>query len=777
MPFIEVVRNAFALSGGESETDVVRKLEAGLMALGKRSPENLALMLNLLGLSPPEGALAGLDGVLIGERTRALLSSLLEARSRASPTVLIVEDLHWVDGASEDLLGEIVGASDRFCALVLLSQRPEHQPKWLGRPHVSQLSLEPLPAGHLQRLVCSRLGIAELPETLARALTERADGNALFAEEIVSYLTEGGALKVGGGKVKYDPAAVSGALPVSLQSLLAVRVGRLSPERRAALQAASVIGRRFDPQLLGAATESAGDIQAALADMEELDLAHAVASTGEYEFKHALVRDAVYQSLLTEPRMKLHLRIAEEVERRSGNRLLEAAETLAHHYRQAERPSKAFVYSAMAGAKSLHIYSFEEAGHWFDAAFSLIGTHPDCATDSQVTAALADYVQYLNFSFVPKTTTAIIERFSERIDRGGDSQPAIVIHHHYAMALVFSGRYPEARGAQDRLSAMAERIGDTPAAAYALTSGIFLSAFFVPESAETCEATAARAISAAGEVDDPYLQYILRLAIGLDLSWRGRATKAMNVADDLLAVGRRINDGRSIGLGMAVKSFVATTGDDYGRSLELAESGIMMARTRADVLTNRFLKISALSALSRPECLALAREFRDECAENGLKQLLDLSEGAWGTALIIHGRFGAGLHWLEASISRLERDGLGAIANWFRLVLAEVYVRMISGGEKPPLRVVGRNLFTILYVAMVAEARVKALVKAVSESSYVDREGTMFARCEMILGLLCKAKKRRSEAVSHLTEAKRLLAQLGPTPALDRVDLALRDLQ
>ena len=98
---------------------MVRKLEAGLTALGKLSPENLALMLNLLGLSPPEGALAGLDGVLIGERTRALLSSLLEARSRASPTVLIIEDLHWVDGASEDLLGEIVGASDRFCALVL----------------------------------------------------------------------------------------------------------------------------------------------------------------------------------------------------------------------------------------------------------------------------------------------------------------------------------------------------------------------------------------------------------------------------------------------------------------------------------------------------------------------------------------------------------------------------------------------------------------------------------------------------------------------------------
>jgi hypothetical protein len=103
-----------------------------------------------------------------------------------------------------------------------LSQRPEHQPKWLGRPHVSQLSMEPLPAGHLQRLVCSRLGIAELPEKLPRAETEPAAGNALFAE--VDGADRGRRAEgVGGDRSKYDPAAVSGALPVSLQSLLAAR--------------------------------------------------------------------------------------------------------------------------------------------------------------------------------------------------------------------------------------------------------------------------------------------------------------------------------------------------------------------------------------------------------------------------------------------------------------------------------------------------------------------------------------------------------------------------
>ena len=124
------------------------------------------------------------------------------------------------------------------------------------------------------------LGLPALPDPLASAVTERAEGNALFAEELVSYLRERGALTVADGSVEYDPAAISSALPLSLQSLLAARVGRLSPERRAVLQAASAIGRRFDPDLLASATDSADEIKPALADMQELDLAHEVASTG-----------------------------------------------------------------------------------------------------------------------------------------------------------------------------------------------------------------------------------------------------------------------------------------------------------------------------------------------------------------------------------------------------------------------------------------------------------------------------------------------------------------
>ena len=107
LPLIEVVRGAFRVSAGEAERNIVHKLELGLTTLGLQSSRNLGLLLHLLGLKVPDGALIGLDGVLIGLRTRELLQESLEARCRLSPVVLMIEDLHWIDGASEEFLGKI----------------------------------------------------------------------------------------------------------------------------------------------------------------------------------------------------------------------------------------------------------------------------------------------------------------------------------------------------------------------------------------------------------------------------------------------------------------------------------------------------------------------------------------------------------------------------------------------------------------------------------------------------------------------------------------------
>jgi class 3 adenylate cyclase len=190
LPFIEVVRGSFRVNAGEAERDVAQKLEMGLTALGLHSARNLGLLLHLLGLKVSEGALAGLDGVLIGLRTRELLQQLLEARCKLSRVLMLIEDLHWIDSASEDLLGKIVNSESKLRLLLVHTRRSEYAPRWLKHTRVTGLRLEPLPSGDLRRLVQARLGAETLPEALVRQVAEKAEGNPLFAEEIVSFLLE-----------------------------------------------------------------------------------------------------------------------------------------------------------------------------------------------------------------------------------------------------------------------------------------------------------------------------------------------------------------------------------------------------------------------------------------------------------------------------------------------------------------------------------------------------------------------------------------------------------
>ena len=182
-----------------------------------------------------------------------------------------------------------------------------------------------------------------------------------------------------GGKLEFEPGAVAAALPASVQGVLNARVDRLAPKDRTLLQAASVIGRRFKPELLAVVLGEA-EIDKRLAAMQTLDLIHLDDRSDEYKFKHALVRDALYQSILTERRQELHSKIAEETERRSGNRPAEVAEVLAHHYRQTNNTTKAFVYLSMAGGRSLGVYSLEEAENYFAAALAVLDNDPECAT-------------------------------------------------------------------------------------------------------------------------------------------------------------------------------------------------------------------------------------------------------------------------------------------------------------------------------------------------------------------------------------------------------------
>jgi predicted ATPase len=285
LPFLEVARGAFRIRPKDDPAEIARKLETGLRRLEMHTSENVGLLLNLLGIEPPEGALAGLDGVLIGLRTRDLLPALIKARCRASPVVLSLEDIHWIDRVSQESLGRLVESAQPNL-LIITTRRPEYVPAWIGGPGVTTIRLEPLTAGDFRQLLETRLGVASAPDVLIRQVTERAEGNPLFGEEILSFLIQRGALRIAEGKADFDPDASDIGLPASLQSLLAARADRLPREDRALLQAAAAIGRRFDRNLLAVVHEIGEDVGKRLEKLEALDIVRREGRSPDYAFKH-----------------------------------------------------------------------------------------------------------------------------------------------------------------------------------------------------------------------------------------------------------------------------------------------------------------------------------------------------------------------------------------------------------------------------------------------------------------------------------------------------------
>ncbi len=376
LPFLDIVRSAFQIGIEDSAAAVAQKLDAGLRRLALDSAENLGILLNLLGLTPPEGSLAGLDGVLIGLRTRDLLPALLTAQCRQWPVIVIVEDIHWIDSATEQVLGDLIRSGMPANLLIIYTRRPEYTAPWQS-DRVTTIDLQPLDADEIARIAQRRLGVERLPPALIAQVTERAAGNPLFAEEILGFLVGEGALRVEAGDASLVPVAGEGVLPASLLGLLAAKIDRLSPADRSVLQVAAVIGRRFDAGLLAAAIGGEDGLTETLRRLRQQDFIRLDVDGYHHIFKHVVMRDCVYHRLLQGQRSQLHLAVARALERRSEGRISEAVETLAYHYALTDEKPTAFTYLALAGAKSLGIFSHEEADRYFSAALTLYEFLPD----------------------------------------------------------------------------------------------------------------------------------------------------------------------------------------------------------------------------------------------------------------------------------------------------------------------------------------------------------------------------------------------------------------
>ena len=776
LPFIEVMRNSFRISAGEAEKDIAQKMKSGLTSLGLQSDRNLGLLLHLLGLKVPEGALAGLDGVLIGLRTRELFQQLLEARCRLSPVLLVIEDLHWIDSMSEEVLGAIVEGETKLRLLLLATRRPEYTPRWLDQKAVTKLSVEPLVGDHIRHLVQGRLGVEELPEALARQVIEKAEGNPLFAEEIVSFLTERGMLRAAAGKLEFDANAVAAALPGSVQNLLTARVDRLAAKDRALLQAASVIGRRFDPELLATAVGET-DLDARLAAMQALDLVGLAGNSTDYLFKHALVRDALYQSLLTEPRKVLHGKIAAEIERRSGNRLVEVAEVLAHHYDQTENIEKAFAFLALAGKKSLGVNSLDEAERYLDRALALMEATPSITQDEGFADLLADLTIVFVWKLLPAKSIAVVERHMTRLYALNDLPQTVIALSNYAWNLVLALRWREMGKHVEHCLAMAERLDDDRCKAYARANWLYAKCLVGEFSREEADRQIALARAESGRVDDGNLDYRVLFACAWDCFMRGLTDRGREIGREVQERGRRNGDPRLLSGGLWMIAWFDLVEERYDEMFAHADEALRTAITPADREFGELLTAMALGFRGQiAESVDRLWGVRERCCNAGWTYITSATDMPLGIAMALQGDMAGGVRYLERLIEHNKEIGFVVGTDMARFLIAELYIMILQSKELPPFAVIRKNLRFLVATKIAGWNKALGLLLATRDNPMFAENSYWRARTEADLGILYLMKKRYAEANDCLRRAHPMATQIQHAALLAKIDGALAHL-
>jgi class 3 adenylate cyclase/tetratricopeptide (TPR) repeat protein len=745
-PFIEAVRDLFQVGAADDESESRRKLANGLADLGLDSPQNLALMLNLIGVKRMEGALEGLDGVLIGLRTREVLQHTLQAMCRRSPVVLLIEDIHWIDGASEEVLGKLVGDAANAGLLIVHARRPEYRPSWLGRSGVTTLRLDPLPAAEIQRLIETRLGVDEAPESLVRLVTDKADGNALFAEEIVTFLVESTAVSVGGGEVKLRAARTQSILPASIQLLLTARVASLPPEVRQILQIASVIGRSFDPALLAAVVGRAQNLESHLASAQAADLLRRDEGSGDFSFKHALVRDALYESMLTPQRVELHLQVGREIERRRANQLVEVAELLAHHYSFTAETGKAFAYLGLSGRKSLGVYSLEEAERHFRAALAVVDRSPDCASHGEIAAAAVSLLETLHLKGEVREEKAVAERYIPVLEQWGPSPQFVFALYFQSMVLAHQYDFVRAEETARRALNLAEELRDPKAAAYARQALLFCSTLLGRWPLDVAEREGAVLIADAERAGDNYVLNWAYWSVSWDYVNRGLLAEARGWAEKLTQSGLQRNDRRALALAHWTLSWIDMASERFSDAVAHADECVKTAVTRFDVVTGAYVKATGeLLAGRAEESLARLREQREWLENNGWIYSANGADCSIATALGLSGHLKEAIRHLEQAIAVSDAHGDVYTYVWNRITLAEIYLAIVTNaGPRPPLRVILSNAGVIVSGKVHGVRRALELLEQARGGANVHERGVLRARIDSDMGLLL-ARKRKFE--------------------------------
>lgn len=663
-PVIQRLERATGFSAADTIDAKLDKLEA-LLKLATPNIDAIApLFANLLSI-PTEGRYGALDLTPQRRRDRSIeaLVGQVFALSRQRPVLFILEDAHWIDSMTEILVAELIARITNAAVIVLITHRPDYVPPWTGHPRLTSVTLNRLSRGQGRKVVQS-VGGGELIESVIDRIVARAEGLPLHIEELSKSLLE--------SPTPTEDAAV----PTTLKASMMARLDRLGNAKQIA-QVGSVIGREFSYPLIVAISHlSKDDTDAALARMVKSGLLHQLgtAPAASYQFKHVLVQDAAYDSLLKRRRQQLHVRIATLMEEQSPGSVEFEPELLAYHWEQGQKVERALDYRLRAARKADKLFAPWEAVTHYLRAIEIIeqlaetlGTRRKfLETLLSLTAVRGEFwrnaaEQRQAHHYVEKalavarevsdvSAIARLEAFEgtywmgeqllaealAHAEASGDDATRAEVAMHNAGYLGFAGRFEQSLAHTKRAIRIFEQLGDQ------LNLGIAL-------------AGPARCYSARAGLLEESLQF---------------AGAARRIATD---TGN-----------LAVKSWLPMEAEPlmykglWERAVQVAEEGLPVAREIGDWFI--VLYISAWAAISylKLDRLEDARRIVDEAVKSAAQQAAESHANAYrkivfSQVLLADGKFDEACRIGREALEQCERGGVRLEQGFACRTLGQVY--------------------------------------------------------------------------------------------------------
>src|SRR5712691_9238739 len=545
LPLIDQLRENFRIEEVDGEPEIIAKIEHGMRRMGDLEA-HIPYIRYLLAVDPGAPEVAAMDA---SPRRKKLFDAALALPLRGArlrPLVLVFEDLHWIDTSTEEYLSVLMDAVAAVPLLLILTYRIGYTPPFGSRSFHTTLMLRSLSEAVSLAMAGRVLGSAQFPEELHTTLVAKAEGVPLFIEEVTKTLLDLGVLRRENGSYRLVKGLAEVHVPDTIQAIIMARLDRLGEHGKRTVQLASVIGRQFLVRLLERISGLTGQLEGLLRELKALEIIYEQGLLPEpaYIFKHAVIQDVAYHSLLVQRRKELHKAVGYAIEDLYPDRLADHYEELAHHFVQGEEWQKAMDYSVLAGDRAAHAFATTEAHKHYARALEAAGK---LTPDPGILASLhVKYAVVLVTLTEYEAAVAEYQRALELSRQVGDRRREIEILAGLSGLYIFYHRAEPAMAYNDQALAMARELGDqaSQASCLAIRALIRLTSY-----GQILEATpdAEEALRLSRAVGDPKLLAQALCHLGTALQWRADFDRGLAYLHEGAELARRAHSGMLFG--------------------------------------------------------------------------------------------------------------------------------------------------------------------------------------------------------------------------------------